>query len=211
MNNKKDNFQENPSNRYIRTEEEIRVTSDTRPSWLKWKCVFKKYNIKYIPDVDKYELELGDWDKDFEKIGVKLRAWKRAKITRYGNWKMNKYMVHMLKRLWFKRFETKRVGIIKNILKSKVFFIAALNHVERYWYCESKRWIDRAWKNHKKKSDVFNDRKVKLNRIYIPKDEKRWRPLGVPTISERTSLHLLNKCILMITEEMLDPDRKSVV
>lgn len=175
--------------------------------WKQWYSFFKKeYNVKFVPDVNKYELKVGKYDKDFKEFGIWLRTWRKVdSIELWGNRRQNKYMVYMLKRFWFcKDHPIKRIKLIILILRSKTFFVAAINHVDKYWFNKSKFVVDRVWKKYYKISNIMIHREYESKRIFIPKSNGKVRPLGVPKLWERIHFHILNKLLMMILNDHLD-------
>jgi hypothetical protein len=172
--------------------------------WKDWKMFFKRqFNISFIPDVKEYKCVVGDWDKDFESILIKKRSWRRAEITMYKNRKYNKYLTYLYKCIWNWRFDPiQRAKYTIFLLQSRTGFIAALQHVEPHWYTKPKSTIDRVFKKHRKNGDILKVRDFDYKRVYIPKGDK-WRPLGVPKLWERTSLHLITKVLMFILEPHL--------
>jgi hypothetical protein len=190
----------------------LRRDPKTLTGWKEWQKFFKEqFNIKFIPDVREYTCLVGDWDEDFESIGVKRRTWRRAKIVPYKNRKYNKYLVYLFKCIWHNRFnEEKRHIYINRLLQSKIGFIAALQYVDSHWYSKPKSFIDKCWIRHKKNGNIMNPRVFETKRVYIPKGTSKWRPLGVPKLWERTSLHLLTKVLMFILADSIDPTQHGI-
>ena len=87
--------------------------------------------FKRIPNVRDFKVIVSNWDKLFLLFGIKKRSFKAKLVYRkYQNNRLNRYMSHQLKRLYYCQDPNKYWRIAYHLMdKSEVFFCLALNHV----------------------------------------------------------------------------------
>lgn len=90
--------------------------------------------------------------------------------------------------------------ILRLIQKSKIFFIYSLNKTLKGWYWSlDQNALKRIIEEVKFKTKWLTTN-TEVRRIYIPKSDDRWRPVGVPSPSTRIYLFMLTEYISRFTE-----------
>jgi hypothetical protein len=162
---------------------------------------------RFLPDCSNLTVEVGLPSPIFFHYGILKRTGTKINLEPWVNSSMNRYMEHQIRRL--QRCKTSRRYVLywhicKLILKrSNVFRVAAINHVFPNWH--RKYPIGFIIGVNRKVSQLVNEQKVNMDykRVYIPKDDKRWRPLGVPKPEWRLLLHQWNNFITYFVKDKL--------
>lgn len=160
-----------------------------------------------IPNIVHMELGEGKLD-DFwmEKGGIAKGLPREMKfISLDENDSMNKYSLHMMKRLdaLFKANKIEKYWNVAWYLirHSKVFFSISLRHVYPQWYKHWELWkLKSVIKSYKKK---VNTLKFRTARMYIPKNDGTLRPIGIPSMVDRLIQTLFSKFLWWTIKDKL--------
>jgi len=160
-----------------------------------------------IPNVGKFQVNLGAIDVLFALFGYKRRVNTTLEIQPYKNNKMNKYVIHQIKRLEkFRKYPKKYFFIANCLIKnSDTFRIMGINHVFRQWHRKYPLWM--IMKTNERCQKLIKDQSatLEITRAYVPKGNGSWRPLGVPKLEWRLLLHMHSQFItFFLQEEMKD-------
>jgi hypothetical protein len=158
----------------------------------------------HIPNVEKAKIIMGNHDPSTDrKIGTTME------FTRYRNNKMNKYMKHIVKALEKNRDNPEKYWKLAEVIltRSKIFRLAAINHVYPTWYKTIKlsdlRNLIRNLEGALKTPGVPMDSK----RFYVRKSNGGLRPIGAPDPTWRIILHMANNLLQWFYDPHLDPDQ----
>lgn len=88
---------------------------------------------------------------------------------------------------------------------SKAFRIHCINKVIKgwYWSIDEKKVSQLLIKIDKILNEL--DTNPEIRRVYIPKSDNRWRPLGVPSKAWRVVFYMINEILKMLLEKHLHP------
>lgn len=152
--------------------------------------------FKRLPNVRNFEVELNDYDPLFAKYGIRKRIAPNLKYEPHNNNKLNRYVYHQLKRLEHVNSLTFWRIAMHMVRSSDIFFVMALNHVFPRWHRTMRLSSVMRLFNSVRKIANKPYAKLDYKRVYIPKQNGEWRPLGVPKPEWRMYLHMVNQFLV---------------
>jgi len=166
-----------------------------------------------LPDVKKFVVKSNDWDTLFSYFGLAKKLPPEISWTPYRNAKYNNYMKKQIKRLIRFKDQPQVFFYIVNFLlsKSRVFRVSAWNKTYPRWHKElglgsilkANRDIDRLIREQSTDMD--------FKRVYIPKGENDYRPLGVPTLPWRVYMQMLNNFLFIYIQDNFLPSQHGFI
>lgn len=166
------------------------------------KSLIKKWKL---PNVRAFEIEINSWDELFAYFGIKKRLAPLMTYEKYQNGSMNRYLQHQLLRLIKYRNEPMIYWTIAFYLlrRSLTFRVLAVNHVYPQWQRKENYYTIKGWLRKVENIAKDMDDKLVYHRVYIPKNEETWRPLGVPSPAWRIWLHMWNQVLSVYMQERM--------
>lgn len=145
-----------------------------------------------IPNVASFSIKLNQLDPIFAIFGIKKKYAPTLFMEEYKANGINRYLEHQIIRLSKHRNNPVLYWQLAQILmkRSNCFRVVAIQHVFRKWYRNYP--LGFIINTNRKVSKIINTglSKMDYSRVYIPKGENRWRPLGVPKPEWRLLLHM---------------------
>jgi len=156
-----------------------------------------------IPNVKNFHITIQDNNTLLEYLNLKKRNAPTFEYESYRNLTYNLYMHRQIKRLRsLKSDPVKFFKIVRHLLKnSKIFRVSAINKTMVNWYkvlplelvFKVNRQVDQLLKS--------NSTNLMYRRVYIPKGEDNYRPLGVPELSWRVLLQMYQNFLYIFLED----------
>lgn len=191
-----------------RPNKDLTVVSDGNNAQMKrnlkeWGCP-----IRLLPAVKNFRIELGSLDKLFLAFGHKRRIPEKMTFEAYrANLSINRYLWYQAKRLHEKRSQPKVFWTIaKQLLKSRAYAIAGLNHILHGWHRKHPYWKVVKVLIQLRALQQRGATEAQLKRCYIPK-AKGVRPLGVPSPAWRIYSHMWQNIITMFFLPVMSPSQ----
>jgi hypothetical protein len=160
-----------------------------------------------VPNVEIFNVNLSVIDPIFAYLGIKKNLPPSILVKPYKNSSINRYMVHQILRL--KQAKEKNNSnlywIMAEILmkRSNSFRVAAIQHVIKNWHRNYP--LGFVLNRNRKVSKIINEglSSVDYKRVYIPKGDKGFRPLGVPQMEWRLLLHMYSNFLTYFVQDKL--------
>lgn len=168
--------------------------------------------FRQLPDVSSITVRTSAIDPLFEKFGIsKARDKAKLEIVPWNNKKYNRYLVFRLK--YMKGLSDKAYWKQVNqlMLKSNVIWMTALRGIMPKWYKDSALWFVKRELKEAKKIVSESWKEYHSRRVYIPKPGGGSRPLGVPRLSWRLYLNLINNFMVYRLKEKISKSQHGFV
>lgn len=146
-----------------------------------------------VPNIKYFQVDIGKLDVFFALFGIERKHRTKVEFITYKNRSINRYIEHQIIRLGKARDNGNSelyFHIADMIMKrSNSFRVLAINHVFPQWHRKLPLWAVLGFNRNMSKLINQHVNWLDYKRVYIPKGDKRFRPLGVPKPEWRLLLH----------------------
>jgi len=162
-----------------------------------------------LPDVRSVRVEVSAIDELFAKFNItKRKTGAKLHYVKYKNQHLNRYMLWTIRRMRKASdqvFWTMANHIVK---RSRVFFLVALKHVDNKWHRDMPFYqVIKLYKDYCKIAKAMGSKPIDYKRVYIKKNNGKWRGLGVPTKVWRVYLHQINQLLVLRLDEKVNENQ----
>ena len=173
--------------------------------------------LKLLPDVRWFRVETNLPDELFEAFDVKRKEPAKLELQPFTNKKINRYVVWQFIRLRDYRKKGRKFNPVAywrvgwRLMRSRSFQVMALNSILNGWY--KKYPYFQILKIMDEVDTIVRKKKtwMEFARVYIPKSNNKWRPLGCPTPAWRIFLHMYTLLLQMAINPWIKPNQHAYV